>query len=371
MRRSVRLILAVIAVLAGATFAGPAAALPPSPWTGTWSDGSAAPIVLTQTGTQITGTQPCPGTATLPGVTISGSASADGTTANFTYASTICTGTGGSFTGTMSADGRRVSGSGTTQFGTGFSFSWTYVTGGNEPRETPPPAPARPLCPGGPWSGVWSRTDGVRAFTASLVQRGSTLSGTGVDDPETMEGTISGSTASVRFRRPGQTGAYRVTLAPDLATLTFLQTEPPEFAQPVPFVFVRCAQGLEGVDLARTIPAPQTIQGGPTTIVAPGTVSITSLTRSKCVLVRVASTRPARILVSIFSGRRSIRLFGQKRVRFTAPGKRRVCITVPFRAHTFNIRTRLNVALGYVVGATPRRGERKPKPVIRRIRLVP
>ena len=100
-------------------------------------------------------------------------------------------------------------------------------------------------------------------------------------------------------------------------------------------------------------------------------MSLTSLTRSKCVLVKVASSRPARILVSIFSGRRSVRLFGQKRVVFTAPGRQRVCIPVPFRAHTFNLRTRLNVALGYVVGATPRRGERKPKPVIRRINLVP
>jgi hypothetical protein len=369
MRRSVRLFLAVIVALVGAASASPAVALPPSPWTGTWSDGSAAAIVLTQSGTQITGTQPCPGTTTLPGVTLSGTASPDGATANFTYASSVCTGTGGSFTAAMAADGRRVSGTGTTQFGTGFALSWTYVTGGNEPRETPPPAPARPLCAGGPWAGMWSRTD-VTALV-SISQRGNTLSGTVVDDPETFSGTIAGNAADVRFRTPGQTGTYRLTLAPDLATFTSRRTDPGGGTSPVTLAFVRCPQGLEGVDLTRTIPAAQTIQGGPTTIVAPGTVSITSLTRSKCVLVRVASARPARILVSIFSGRRSIRLFGQARVVFTAAGKRRVCIRVPFRAHTFNVRTRLNVALGYVVGARARRGERKPPPVIRRIKLVP
>jgi hypothetical protein len=269
----------------------------------------------------------------------------------------------------MAGDGRRVTGTGTTQFGTGFGFSWTYVTGGAEPRETPPPAPARALCAGGPWSGMWARTD--NGAVVSISQRGSTLSGTVVDDPETFSGTAAGSSAEVRFRRTGGTGTYRFTLAPDLASFTSRRADAAGDPTPATLAFVRCAQGLEAVDLTRTIPAPQTIQGGPTTIVAPGTVSITSLTRSKCVLVRVASARPARILVSIFSGRRSIRLFGQARVVFRAPGKRRVCIAVPFRAHTFNVRTRLNVALGYAVGAEPRRGERKPRPVIRRIRLVP
>jgi hypothetical protein len=135
--------------------------------------------------------------------------------------------------------------------------------------------------------------------------------------------------------------------------------------------FIGCSTGPAGVDLASAIPAPRTLTGGPTTLIAPGTVSLVSLTRSKCVQVKVASSRPARVLASIFSGRRSIRLFGQKRVVFRAAGRRTVCIPVPFRAHTFNLRTRLNVALGYVVGATPRRGETKPPPVIRRIKLVP
>jgi hypothetical protein len=89
------------------------------------------------------------------------------------------------------------------------------------------------------------------------------------------------------------------------------------------------------------------------------------------VLVRVARRRPARILVSIFSGRLSIRLFGQRLVVFLAPGHQQPCIAVPFRAHTFNVRTPLRVALGYTVGARPQVGGRRPRPVVRPIRLVP
>ena len=87
--------------------------------------------------------------------------------------------------------------------------------------------------------------------------------------------------------------------------------------------------------------------------------------------MRVGSRQLARILVSIFSGRLSIRLFGQKLVVFFAPGRQQPCIPVPFRAHTFNVRTPLKVALGYTSGARPQRGGRKPKPVIKPISLVP
>jgi hypothetical protein len=124
-------------------------------------------------------------------------------------------------------------------------------------------------------------------------------------------------------------------------------------------------------NLQSTIPNPQTLTNGPTTLVAPGRISLRSLKRSKCVLVKVASRQPARILVSIFSGRLSIRLFGQKLVVFFAPGRQQPCIPVPFRAHTFNVRTPLKVALGYTAGAQPQRGGRKPRPVIKSIGLVP
>jgi hypothetical protein len=47
-----------------------------------------------------------------------------------------------------------------------------------------------------------------------------------------------------------------------------------------------------------------------------------------------------------------------------------VCIPVPRRAKTFNVRTPLRFALGYRLGTTPATfGPRNP-PVIRRIRLA-
>jgi hypothetical protein len=134
---------------------------------------------------------------------------------------------------------------------------------------------------------------------------------------------------------------------------------------------MRIAAGSGGVDLATTIPSPQRIGNGPAVLTAPGRISLGALKRSKCVLVRVRATAPARVLVTIFSGRLSIRLFGQKRVVFRAPGRRTVCIPVPLHAHTFNVRTHLRVALGVALGATARPGERKPKPKIRPIRLTP
>lgn len=364
-RRVMWCVLAGVALVIALGSAAPALALPANPWTGTWRSGDGSLITLTQSGSQITGTQPCPGTTTLPGITFDGTASADGTTASLTYTSAVCTGAGGGFSGTLSADGKRVDGSGTTQYGTGFTFAWTYEGGGTEPRETP----ARTPCPGGPWAGRWSAR-GTDVF--SFAQSGSALSGTLVDQAETISGTISGRTANATFRIPEGTGTFRMTLAADGKSFTTTGTTVggAPFG-PLTSTFLGCSTGPAGVDLAATIPAPRTLTGGPTTLVAPGTVSLVALTRSKCVLVKVASSRPARVLASIFSGRLSIRLFGQKRVVFTSAGRRTVCIPVPFRAHTFNLRTRLNVALGYVVGATPKRGEKKPAPIIRRIKLVP
>ena len=63
-----------------------------------------------------------------------------------------------------------------------------------------------------------------------------------------------------------------------------------------------------------------------------------ALKRSKCVNVRVQTTKPAAIRVAIFSGRKSVRVFGATTVRFAKPGKRLVCIRVPLRAHTFDVR---------------------------------
>jgi hypothetical protein len=206
----------------------------------------------------------------------------------------------------------------------------------------------------------------------SFTQSGTTLTGTLLGEQETISGTVSGAIADAVFTVPAGTGTFHMVLAADGGSFTTTGTTITGASSgTLTSTFIGCPAALQATNLQTTIPAPQTIQGGPTTIVAPGTLSLTSITRSKCVLVKVASRRPARILVSIFSGRRSIRLFGQKRVVFLSGGRRSVCIPVPFRAHTFNLRTQLNVALGYVVGAKPRAGERKPAPVIRRISLVP
>ena len=87
--------------------------------------------------------------------------------------------------------------------------------------------------------------------------------------------------------------------------------------------------------------------------------------------VAVSSTRPARVLVTIFSGRRSVRLFGQRLVVFAAPGRQVACIQVPRHAKTFNVRTPLRFAVGYALGARSRPGQRAAPPVIRPITLVP
>jgi hypothetical protein len=80
----------------------------------------------------------------------------------------------------------------------------------------------------------------------------------------------------------------------------------------------------------------------------------------------VLTSKPARVTVRIFSGIRSIRLFGAKSVRFTAPGRKVVCIRVPFRAKTFDARTRLRVSLAVALDAGA-----SPRPKSRPITLTP
>lgn len=128
---------------------------------------------------------------------------------------------------------------------------------------------------------------------------------------------------------------------------------------------------LVPADLATSIPSPRDVRAGPAVATAPSVVSLRSLKRSRCVTVLVASAKPARVLVTIFSGRRSIRLFGQRLVVFTAAGRRETCIRVPARATTFDVRTPLRFAVGYALGARARRGEPATRPTIRAIRLVP
>jgi hypothetical protein len=379
-------------LVAGWATAAPAAALPANPWTGRWLVPKAAIpcndrpelgvagdqiFTATQTGTRVTFTY------TLPGGqrgTIAGNVSADGSVLTAGAAPdgwtegppSYCFGTGhGSLTLQMAPDARSfTTTSGSTDLGNALAITGTYQGGGTEPRSAPAVTPARALCPGGPWSGRWQG----RAETFTIVQTGSTFTeSTGAG--ETGQATITGNTATGTFTFPGDpgTGTFTATMAPDGLSFTSSGTTTRGAPDP-PFTatFLGCVAAAPAApNLGTTIPNPQTLTNGPTTLVAPGTISLRSLRRSKCVLVKVASDRPARVLVSIFSGRRSIRVFGQKLVVFFAPGRRQPCIPVPFRAHTFNVRTPLNVALGYTAGARRQRGGRKPPPVIKPISLVP
>lgn len=114
---------------------------------------------------------------------------------------------------------------------------------------------------------------------------------------------------------------------------------------------------------------PRTIRNGPATVLAPKGVLLTKLKRTKCVNVRVTVTEPARVLVAIFSGSKSIRVFGQKIVKFTAAGSKVVCVRVPFRAKTFNVRTPAKIAIAVRKGATPTRGEAPAKVVTKGFRF--
>jgi hypothetical protein len=98
---------------------------------------------------------------------------------------------------------------------------------------------------------------------------------------------------------------------------------------------------------------PQVIRRGTSTFVIPRHPSRASLRRTKCVKVRVQTTKPAVIRVAIFSGRRSVRVFGATTVRFARPGKRLVCIRVPLRAHTFDVRDPFRFAFAVRLGAHP------------------
>ena len=140
---------------------------------------------------------------------------------------------------------------------------------------------------------------------------------------------------------------------------------------------LRFADLAPAPNLATTIPSPRTIGVGPATAVVPGKISLGSLKRSKCVRTLVLSSKPARVTVRIFSGIRSLRLFGAKTVRFTGAGRKVVCITVPFRAKTFDARTRLRVSLavalgpGSSAGGGSRPSAPNPRPKSRPILLVP
>ena len=67
---------------------------------------------------------------------------------------------------------------------------------------------------------------------------------------------------------------------------------------------------------------------------------------------------PARVLVSIYSGRKSTRLFGRKLVVFTGPGARSICIPVPLTAATFTTREPLRLVIVTKSGVVERTSTR-------------
>ena len=60
------------------------------------------------------------------------------------------------------------------------------------------------------------------------------------------------------------------------------------------------------------------------------------------------------MLVAIFSGPKSRRLFGQKIVAFTRAGAKVTCVRVPFRAKTFDARAPVGIAIAVRKGAAQR-----------------
>ena len=136
-----------------------------------------------------------------------------------------------------------------------------------------------------------------------------------------------------------------------------------------PFALVPGGSGAP--DLRSVIPSPRSCGPGPAIVTAPSRLSLRSLRGSKCVRVLVTSARPARVLATIFSGKRSVRLFGQRLVVFAGrrpqdhlhPGAR----AGPHvrRADPPPLRRRLRPR-----GPGPFR-ERATRPVVRPITLVP
>ena len=85
--------------------------------------------------------------------------------------------------------------------------------------------------------------------------------------------------------------------------------------------------------------------------------------------VKVVVNAPARVLVEIFSGPKSRRLFGQRIVAFTAPATKYVCVRVPFRAKTFDPGAPAGIRLAVRKGAASGRQGPPARVVTRDIRF--
>ncbi len=235
------------------------------------------------------------------------------------------------------------------------------------------PAPgARAACVGGDFAGIWQRGDGS---TVTYTQTGRKVLAT-TSNNQSAELIVTGASAQGTYTlSSGTKGKFSHTISPDLLRLETEVIQPDGTKSPSTWTFKSCdpqtVSNPVGANLRLVIPAPQMAQAGPTSAVAPGIISIGSLATSRCVLVKVSATEPSRVLATIFSGKRSKRLFGQKLVVFTSPGSRRTCIPVPKNAKTINLRTSLGFALGYSKGARPNPKAKPNPPAVKQIKLVP
>lgn len=236
------------------------------------------------------------------------------------------------------------------------------------------PAPgARAACVGGDFAGVWQRSDGS---TVTYTQTGRTVLGT-TSNNQAAKMVVTGTTAKGTYSlSTGVKGKFSQTISADLLSLDTVVTNPDGTpGTPSTWRFLNCdpltVSSPVRANLRLVIPAPQMANAGPTSAVAPGIISLASLASTRCVLVKVSATEPARILATIFSGTKSKRIFGQKLVVFTKAGSRRTCIPVPANAKSVNLRTKLNFALGYSKGAKPNPKAKPTKPAVKQIKLVP
>lgn len=123
---------ALLVACATALLLAPSAeALPVGAWAGTWkSTGDPAPFdVVVNPDSSLSATSACPGGSST-GVTSTGrTTSPDNTAADWQYSGQpACPGVGGTFKATMSANCKTVAISGVTQYGTGFTGTWTRVS---------------------------------------------------------------------------------------------------------------------------------------------------------------------------------------------------------------------------------------------------
>jgi hypothetical protein len=203
-------------------------------------------------------------------------------------------------------------------------------------------------------AGQGSQAVGAQASGVVLLTPVSRVAASGgvatvAHDPKRRITTVGNVRGSVLVTPAAGSGAVR------LAPRRQVDVSPRGATAPLPLV----------PDLRTTIPRPQEIRTGPVIVTAPSRVSLRSLRRSRCVAVIVSSARSARVLVTIFSGRATPRLFGRRLIIFTRPGRASACIGVPRHARAFDLETRLRLAVGSRIA-----GRARP-PVIKPVGLLP